>query len=193
MSVALNHIDCETPRDEESSVGENGDVFPGCMSRIIYSSIVTHSFPIDWAWKFMFSHQVYSHITDALLSAKAPSYETVLDLDRRVRQTTLPAVRLYLKPDEADYSNPALTMKGWLLSQYRSIGKQTCPLQVLELNQVPICSLQPCFTSIGKSRKHFRVVYRVLMFSQNFLCASFIGPSGEPPEQSICSVIPCSQ
>lgn len=47
----------------------------------------------------------------------------MLDIDRRIRQTTLPPVRLYLKPDEEDYNNPALTMKGWLMSQYRSIGK----------------------------------------------------------------------
>lgn len=70
----------------------------------------------------MFSHSVYLHITDALLSAKAPTYETVLDLDRRIRQTTLPTVKLYLRPDEEDYSNPALCMKGWLMSQFRSIG-----------------------------------------------------------------------
>ena len=70
----------------------------------------------------MFSHSVYMRITDALLSAKAPTYELVLDLDRRIRQTTLPAVKLYLRPDEQDYANPALCMKGWLMSQFRSIG-----------------------------------------------------------------------
>ncbi|PSS35348.1 hypothetical protein PHLCEN_2v1685 [Hermanssonia centrifuga] len=29
-SVALSHIDCEPPNDDESHVGENGDVFHGC-------------------------------------------------------------------------------------------------------------------------------------------------------------------
>ncbi|KAJ3528129.1 hypothetical protein NM688_g8035 [Phlebia brevispora] len=103
-SVALTHIDCEPPNDEESTVGENGDVFHGY-----------------WKWKFLFSQQVYSHVIDSLLGAKAPTYETVLDLDRRIRQTTLPAVRLYLRPDEDDYTNPSLCMKGYLMSQYRSI------------------------------------------------------------------------
>ena len=42
--------------------------------------------------------------------------------DRQIRQTTLPAVRLYLRPDEDDYNNPALCMKGYLMSQYRSIS-----------------------------------------------------------------------
>ena len=79
----------------------------------------------DWKWKFLFSQQVYTHVIDALLGAKAPTYETVLDLDRRIRQTTLPAVRLYLRPDEDDYTNPALCMKGYLMSQYRSISEYT--------------------------------------------------------------------
>ncbi|GJE93221.1 fungal specific transcription factor domain-containing protein [Phanerochaete sordida] len=104
-SIALKHIDCEIPTDEESSVGENGHVFPGY-----------------WKWRFLFSQQVYAHIVDALVNAQAPTYETVLDLDRRIRQTTLPAVRLYLQPDEDDYNNPGLCMKGYLMSQYRSIS-----------------------------------------------------------------------
>ncbi|KIP01519.1 hypothetical protein PHLGIDRAFT_32525 [Phlebiopsis gigantea 11061_1 CR5-6] len=104
-SIALKHIDCEIPADEESSIGENGAVFPGY-----------------WKWRFLFSQQVYAHVIDALVNAQAPTYETVLDLDRRIRQTTLPAVRLYLRPDEDDYSNPGLCMKGYLMSQYRSIS-----------------------------------------------------------------------
>ncbi|EKM50097.1 uncharacterized protein PHACADRAFT_264633 [Phanerochaete carnosa HHB-10118-sp] len=104
-SIALKHVDCEIPTDEESSVGENGHVFPGY-----------------WKWRFLFSQQVYAHIVDALVNAQAPTYETVLDLDRRIRQTTLPAVRLYLRPDEDDYNNPGLCMKGYLMSQYRSIS-----------------------------------------------------------------------
>lgn len=79
--------------------------------------------PLDWKWKFLFSQQVYSLVIDSLLSAKVPTYETVLDLDRRIRQTTLPAVRLYLRPDEDDYTNPALCMKSYLMSQYRSISQ----------------------------------------------------------------------
>lgn len=74
-----------------------------------------------WRWKFLFSQQVYSHVVDALVTAQAPTYEVVLDLDRRIRQTTLPAVKLYLRPDEDDYNNPGLCMKGYLMSQYRSI------------------------------------------------------------------------
>lgn len=81
----------------------------------------------DWKWRFLFSQQVYAHVVDALVNAQAPTYETVLDLDRRIRQTTLPAVRLYLRPDEDDYNNPGLCMKGYLMSQYRSICMSTSP------------------------------------------------------------------
>ncbi|KAI0343340.1 hypothetical protein BDW22DRAFT_1374694 [Trametopsis cervina] len=104
MSVAVNHIDCEVPLDDEKLV-ENGQVLGGY-----------------WNWKLSFSNQVYMQLTDALLSAKAPTYETVLDMDRRIRQSQLPAVKLYLKPDDEDYNTPSVCMKGWLLSQFRSIA-----------------------------------------------------------------------
>ena len=120
--MALSHIDCEPPTDEESSV-ENGNVFPGCECQRSFVFDRRLSWPTpDWKWKFLFSQQVYSLVIDSLLSAKVPTYETVLDLDRRIRQTTLPAVRLYLRPDEDDYTNPALCMKSYLMSQYRSIS-----------------------------------------------------------------------
>lgn len=129
MSVALNHVDCELPRDDEPSTGENGDAFRGCKSHdtiLLDLDVISYYLQSDWKWKHSFSQQVYAQWTDALLSAKAPSYETVLDFDRRIRQNALLPVKLYLKPDEADYSNPAICMKSWLMSQYRSIGKQIC-------------------------------------------------------------------
>ena len=57
-----------------------------------------------------------------MLSAKAPSYATVLEYDRKIRQTTLPNVRLYLRPDEANYSNPSVVLKSFFLSHFRSIS-----------------------------------------------------------------------
>lgn len=60
---------------------------------------------------------------NTLLAAKAPSYGIILDLDKKIRQTPLPSVKLYIKPNEHDYNNPAMCMKGWLMSQYQSFSK----------------------------------------------------------------------
>ncbi|KAH9928041.1 hypothetical protein B0H21DRAFT_700397, partial [Amylocystis lapponica] len=99
-----SHIDCEIPADEESIIGEDGDPMQGF-----------------WHFKHEFSREIYSDVVSAMLCAKAPTYATILDLDRSIRQMALPPVRLYLRPDEDDYSDPALCMKSYLMSHYRSI------------------------------------------------------------------------
>ena len=75
-----------------------------------------------WSFKYSFSRNVYSIVIDGMLSAKPPSYARVLEFDRQIRQTTLPSVRLYLRPDEANYSNPSVVLKSFFLSHFRSIS-----------------------------------------------------------------------
>ncbi|CCM02639.1 uncharacterized protein FIBRA_04743 [Fibroporia radiculosa] len=104
-SMTLSQIDCEFPCDDEEEVAENGDTMQG------YSH-----------FKLTFFKDIYFPIAEAMLSAKAPSYATVLDLDRRIRQMTLPPVKLYLRPDDDDYNNPALCMKSYMLSHFRSLS-----------------------------------------------------------------------
>ncbi|KZT00577.1 uncharacterized protein LAESUDRAFT_732177 [Laetiporus sulphureus 93-53] len=103
-SVNLAHADCELPEDDEDCVAENGEKMSGY-----------------WNFKMVFSREVFSPVVDSMLSAKAPSYTAILELDRRIRQVQLPAVKLYLRPDDDDYNNPALCMKSYLMSHYRSL------------------------------------------------------------------------
>lgn len=81
-----------------------------------------------WAFKHSFTRDIYAGVIDGMLSAKPPSYAQVLEFDRKIRQTSLPNVRLYLRPDEANYSNPAVVCKSFFLSHFRSIS--TSSLQV---------------------------------------------------------------
>lgn len=76
----------------------------------------------DWHFKHSFSRDVYSIVNDGMLAAKPPSYAKILEFDRQIRQTTLPNVRLYLRPDEANYSNPSIVLKSFFLSHFRSIS-----------------------------------------------------------------------
>ncbi|KAH9940787.1 uncharacterized protein BXZ73DRAFT_88507 [Epithele typhae] len=61
-----------------------------------------------WPFRHQFIHDIYFNVMDGMLAAKAPSYAQVLEFDRQIRQTTLPNVRLYLRPDEANYKNPSV-------------------------------------------------------------------------------------
>lgn len=65
---------------------------------------------------------MYTIVIEGMLSAKPPSYAKVLEYDRQIRQTTLPNVRLYLRPDEANYSNPSVVLRSFFLSHFRSIS-----------------------------------------------------------------------
>jgi len=102
--VNLAHIDCELPSDDEQSVAENGDTMQGF-----------------WHFKMIFSRDIYASVVEIMLSAKAPSYTTVLDLDRKIRQISLPQVKLYLRPDDDGYNDPSLCMKSYMMSHYRSL------------------------------------------------------------------------
>lgn len=71
----------------------------------------------------VFATEIYAPVVENMLSAKPPSYATILDLDRRIRQIQLPAVKLYLRPDDDDYNNPSLCMKSYMMSHYRSLSE----------------------------------------------------------------------
>ncbi|KAM5534515.1 hypothetical protein V8D89_011847 [Ganoderma adspersum] len=103
-SLTFNHIDCELPGDDEASIGDDGSNLRGY-----------------WAFKHSFTRDVYTIVIEGMLSAKPPSYAKVLEYDRQIRQTTLPNVRLYLRPDEANYSNPSVVLRSFFLSHFRSI------------------------------------------------------------------------
>ncbi|KAI0675641.1 fungal-specific transcription factor domain-containing protein [Trametes maxima] len=103
-SLSFSHIDCELPDDDEAAITDDGDNLRGF-----------------WAFKHSFARDIYSGVIEGMLSAKAPSYAQVLEYDRKIRQTTLPNVRLYLRPDEVNYSNPSVVLKSFFLSHFRSI------------------------------------------------------------------------
>ncbi len=92
---------------------------PASLSRDVLTYSASCS---DWAFKHSFGRDIYCTVIDGMLSAKPPSYAEVLEFDRKIRQTTLPNVRLYLRPEEANYSNPSVVLKSFFLSHFRSIS-----------------------------------------------------------------------
>ncbi|KAI0730863.1 fungal-specific transcription factor domain-containing protein [Earliella scabrosa] len=103
-ALTFSHVDCELPDDEEATTDDDGTDLRGY-----------------WSFKHSYTRDVYAMVIDGMLAAKPPSYAQVLEFDRRIRQTTLPNVRLYLRPEEANYSNPSIVLKSFFLSHFRSI------------------------------------------------------------------------
>ncbi|KZP33617.1 hypothetical protein FIBSPDRAFT_1036153 [Athelia psychrophila] len=94
-SIELSFVDCAFPQDRTESEAE------------------------FWKWKYQFVNDVFNPVIKLTLAANPPSYKMVLELDRKVREKTLP---LALKARDAD-SGFSMTeyLQGSLLSQLRTL------------------------------------------------------------------------
>ncbi|KAG1892573.1 hypothetical protein F4604DRAFT_1875883 [Suillus subluteus] len=101
-SLALGH--CEFPEDETTTMNDQGEVEIGF-----------------WRWKYTFARDVISQIIELTLSAELPSYDTILELDRKVREQALPPpLNLYRSSVRDDYTTPSAYMRGRMLFQFRT-------------------------------------------------------------------------
>ncbi|KAJ7047468.1 fungal-specific transcription factor domain-containing protein [Mycena alexandri] len=104
-SIRLSYVDCEFPAPENTPLDENGN------PQVSY-----------YEWKYAFTRDIFSIITERTLTAESPSYETVLELDRLVRAKTLPAYLNVFLGREDENCTPSVYMRGCLLGQYRSVA-----------------------------------------------------------------------
>ncbi|KAH8104100.1 fungal-specific transcription factor domain-containing protein [Cristinia sonorae] len=99
------HVDCELPADDEQSLDKDGDSLEGF-----------------WHWKLGFTQSIIVHAHDILLNAEPPDYEMILNLDRKIRELSVPKVKLYPKPTDEEYNDAGLCMQSCLMSQLRSVA-----------------------------------------------------------------------
>ncbi|KAF9469100.1 fungal-specific transcription factor domain-containing protein [Collybia nuda] len=103
-SIRLSYIDCEFPIDDEATLDKDG------RTRVGY-----------YRWKYEFTKEIFSTVTELTLTAEPPRYQTVLELDRKVREKTLPShLNVFMSPED-EHCTPSVYMRGCLLGQYRSV------------------------------------------------------------------------
>ncbi|KAG0709529.1 fungal-specific transcription factor domain-containing protein [Suillus ampliporus] len=103
-SNRLSYIDCEFPEDETMTMNDKGEVEVGF-----------------WRWKYTFTRDVFSQVTELTLSAELPSYDTILELDRKVREQVLPpSLNLYRSSVQDEYTTPSAYIRGRILFQFRT-------------------------------------------------------------------------
>ncbi|KAF8076284.1 fungal-specific transcription factor domain-containing protein [Lyophyllum atratum] len=103
-SIRLSYVDCEFPEDDEATIDKEGKVLKGY-----------------YRWKYEFTKEVFSTVTELTLTAEAPNYETVLELDRKVREKALPPHLNVFMNSEDEHCTPSEYMRGCLLGQYRTV------------------------------------------------------------------------
>jgi hypothetical protein len=96
-SIRLSYVDCELPEDD----GRPESQF--------------------WVWKNNFSRKILASVIELTLTANTPSYDTILELDRKIREEPLPQALNGSMSKDDGYCPPSTYMRGCLLSQFRSI------------------------------------------------------------------------
>ncbi|KIK99256.1 hypothetical protein PAXRUDRAFT_822949 [Paxillus rubicundulus Ve08.2h10] len=103
-SLSLSYVDCEFPEDATTTMNDNGEVEIGFFR-----------------WKYSFTKDVFIPVTELTLTATPPSYKTILELDRKVREKVLPpSLNLYRSSSADEYTTPTAYVRGRLLFQFRT-------------------------------------------------------------------------
>jgi hypothetical protein len=75
--------------------------------------------------KYVFGRDMFFAVAEATLTATSPSYATVLDLDKKVREISYPtSFKPYvLREDgEEEYFSSSLSLQGFYASQHRTVS-----------------------------------------------------------------------
>ncbi|KAF7985873.1 hypothetical protein HWV62_43740 [Athelia sp. TMB] len=92
-SISLLYVDCAVPHIQSDSISE--DLF--------------------WHWKYQFIKNVFTSVLEVTLGAKAPDYKTILELDRKVRETALPStLNIFLESDPEEVGLNTIMQGGYL-------------------------------------------------------------------------------
>ena len=74
-----------------------------------------------WSWKYTFAKDVFDSVIKLTLAAKPPSYKTILELDRKVRESVLPDALNVTRARNDDQSSAHEYVQGGQLTKYRTI------------------------------------------------------------------------
>ncbi|KAI3603896.1 hypothetical protein WG66_004471 [Moniliophthora roreri] len=114
-SVHLSFTDVEFPLDEDATL------------KTVSSGEASEEVIVDgfWRTKHKFSRDCFMQVINATLTAKAPNYATVLDLDRQVRECGLPSgFKPYVSIEEDGeevYRSSGLALRDFYTSQFRTV------------------------------------------------------------------------
>lgn len=76
--------------------------------------------------KHSFARDIYNSLAGATLVARSANYNTILDLDRKVRETTFPAsFNPYVgrEAGEEVFHSSSLCLRDFYASQHRTVGE----------------------------------------------------------------------
>ncbi|KAK7053433.1 hypothetical protein VNI00_004059 [Paramarasmius palmivorus] len=117
-SISLSYVDCQFPDEEEINDPE----------------LKQRDICLRWGWKF--AKEVVSHVAASALLPHVPEYDTILDLDKRVRQHWVPpSMDLTREPGEnGTISPPYKYTRGIMLASSSGFVLLECASSTLTLH-----------------------------------------------------------
>jgi len=122
-SIRISYVDCELPEDEENTFDVNGNPLVGCMT--IQSSFTWKKLTLNtgYRWKYEFVKEILAGVLEQSLTAEAPQYNAILELDRKVREKKLPShLNVVMSPEEEHFT-PLVYMRSCILGQFRAVSE----------------------------------------------------------------------
>ncbi|KAF5341216.1 hypothetical protein D9611_006108 [Ephemerocybe angulata] len=104
--IPLSYVDCEYPEDMEATLSDTGEIQCGF-----------------WRLKHDYSRNMLYSVAETTLTAKPPSYTTVLDLDHKIREMRLPAsMKPHFSPADGEegYYSTSLSIRDFYTTQFAS-------------------------------------------------------------------------
>lgn len=108
-SFSLAYTDCNYPQydEQKSKDGEVACRFFQCSPPLILSSVEV--------WQFRFAAECVADVTARTLTAEAPTYAIIMELDQKVREFPLP-------DDTRDKNDMAASFRRFVLEHIRETG-----------------------------------------------------------------------
>jgi hypothetical protein len=129
-AIHLSYVDCEFPLDDDASLSEDSKHQTGCELLPSYILLIVSpaqsDYNVVWRMKHHFARDIYNSIAEITLIAHAPSYNTILELDRKVGEIYFPAsfnpfVKLKEVGEEI-FNSSSLSLRDFYASQHRTVS-----------------------------------------------------------------------
>lgn len=172
-SVTLPYVDCQFPQDDEQRLNINGDKEHSCK-RVLLSTELPLIPPAVGSWGFRFACECVGQVAAKTLTAQVPSYATILDLDRTVREFPVPEIPAGMLMDN---TKPSAVMSRYVLSHTREVS-------CVSFYRSPTSASMADIGAFGFSSSS-------AVHSSQLLRAGDDRRSCEPPPEPVCAVLPC--
>ncbi|KAF7966860.1 hypothetical protein HWV62_36691 [Athelia sp. TMB] len=145
-TFALAYIDCRLPQDSEVTQNAHGETEPG------YG-----------AWNIRFGVECVAEVAARTLTAEAPTYSTIMELDRKVREFPLwedaTALASSTPPPTIDSMSPSEAMLRCVMSHTREVTIIEYPVNPLKSPYAPsfLAAYRASATILHTIREHFAV------------------------------------